>query len=287
MLTQPSFHALLSGSHLARCFQSKVVRLVVLLGAAVVATPRIASADCAPTRPATAEEQKGYADAFALFQRVAPPAPQGWESHDDPKDGVLKDVCAPSGQRVSQWRFLRGYERREGMVARQAEAQRKMTALMQDGQAKMKANEAKLADIRQKMNALTKKVQALMAAKKYEEVDAVNQEMAALEDEQAKLMNVGDQDAAAKAIEAEAKRDAGATFTLSVGETDLDTRAFTPVTVGDIKAVRQLLENDGNPWANLVVVLNPPSAAKSGQNVVRIDADPTRAEALLKAAKLR
>jgi hypothetical protein len=52
------------------------------------------------------------------------------------------------------------------------------------------------------------------------------------------------------------------------------------------KRYRQGLDNSGNPWLDIVVVLPPPSPGV-GQTVVRISGDPARAEALLRAANLR
>lgn len=63
-----------------------VVHLALALGAAFTLTPRIVFADCAPVRPATAEEKKIYADGYALFLRMAPGAPAGWEGNDGQED---------------------------------------------------------------------------------------------------------------------------------------------------------------------------------------------------------
>ena len=72
----------------------------------------LADQSCA-FRAATAEEQKFYADAFAQFQKIAPPAPAGWTATDTippgASNGVAKEVCAAPGKRVFYASFERSY----------------------------------------------------------------------------------------------------------------------------------------------------------------------------------
>lgn len=261
------------------------LHLALVLAAAMTATPRIVFADCAPVRPATAEEKKIYADGYALFQRVVPPAPAGWDMNDDTKDGVLKEVCSEVNKKVIQHRFSRSYTAKD-VVARQAEAVKKIQAVMQESQARAKANEAKLAENTKQMEALQAKMQALIAATKYAEVEALNKQTEALMQERMKLMNVNAQQEAMDAIGAETRRDTGAHFSLMFNVTDVNTSAFSPVTVGTIKALRQVTRPErGNPGsADFMVVMGP---AKGPQNVILISGDQARAEALLKATKFQ
>lgn len=268
--------------------QIQSARHVIFFAVIIVGIARLASADCtAIIRPATADEKKAYAEAWALFQRAAPPAPAGWVLHDSATDDVLKDVCADPGQRLSQWTFSRSYERTEGIEARRAEEQRKIEAMAKNLEALQKANEAKLAAIQQQIDVATKKMQALVAAKKYADSEAVSQEIAGLTEQQIKLMSYDGQDAELKKISAEAARDTHANFSLSVGVTDLSTSGYSAMTVPEGKGYRRAQESGGNPRVNLMVVLSPTTGTRVGQTVARVDGDPARAEALLKAAKLR
>lgn len=263
------------------------LHLALVLGAAMTVTPRAVFADCAPVRPATDEEKKIYADGYALFQRLAPPTPVGWESNDAQKDGVLKEVCAGVGEKIIRHHFTRSYTLKEGMDARRAEAERKVMAVIRDGQTTSKANEAKIADVMKRMQALQAKAQQLVAAQKYAEIEALSGQIEALTQEHLKLLNVNAQDAAMDAINAEATRDTAASFSRMLNVPDLDTSAFSPVTLGTVKALRQLIPAEGShpASADLMIVMGP--AAKGPRNVVMIHGDPARAEALLRAAKLQ
>ena len=118
--------------------------------------PVSAAEDCTrfPKRPATAEEKKIYADGYALFLRMAPAAPAGWDSSDAQKSGTLNEVCAPASEQVITHGFQRSYSQRDGLETRQANAATQAAAVGREVQATAKANEAKLADIKARMQAL-------------------------------------------------------------------------------------------------------------------------------------
>lgn len=105
--------------------------------AMTLSAPGVAWADCPfAVRAATAEEQKFHADTFAQFQRAAPPAPAGWTVKDSASNGALKEVCAKPGEKVLRASFNRSYNRsKEESNERQAEAMRKIAALLQENQA--------------------------------------------------------------------------------------------------------------------------------------------------------
>ena len=48
-------------------------------------------------RAPTAVEKKMYGDAYALFVRAAPLAPDGWQATDSPRTGTLPLLCVESG----------------------------------------------------------------------------------------------------------------------------------------------------------------------------------------------
>jgi hypothetical protein len=105
-----------------------LLALLALLGFA-----RGSSADCAPVRPATAEEQQIYADGRAAFRRMAPPAPAGWTAADSPSEAAIAEVCAAPSERVTRWGFTRQYERSAEELAKRLEvATQKTMALMQE-----------------------------------------------------------------------------------------------------------------------------------------------------------
>ena len=94
-------------------------------------------------RAATAEEQKFYADAYARFQKIAPPAPAGWTATDTipggASNGVATQVCAAPGQPVFYASFARSYSlAAQEVFAREAELGRKLSALMAENNAAMK-----------------------------------------------------------------------------------------------------------------------------------------------------
>ena len=64
--------------------------------------------------------------------------------------------------------------------------------------------------------------------------------------------------------------------------------AFSPVQVPAGKGYRQVFTTEnGLPHQDLFIVLNPGTPAKSNLTFVMINGDPTRVEALLKAAVLQ
>lgn len=260
---------------------------VLALTLAIAPPPVSAAEDCTrfPKRPATAEEKKIYADGYALFLGMAPAAPAGWDSSDAQKSGVLNEVCAPASEKVISHGFERGYSQREGLDARQANAAAQATAIGRAVQATAKANETKLADITARMQALQVKVQEAVKAQRMQEVEQLMAQTETVMQEYEKALNTSGTQAAAEAIDAEARRDLSASFNVRINVASVDTRGFTSVTVGTRPAFRQLTAAQGGmpAYAQYVVILG---GAAGAQTVVTVGGDPARAEALLKAAKL-
>ncbi len=263
--------------------------LVLMFGLTAALSPRPVSAadDCTrySPRPATAEERKIYADGYALFLRMAPSAPAGWDSRDGQKSGVLNQVCAPATETIAHHGFQRGYSLREGLEARQTEAANRAAAAGRDAQATAKANQAKVADIQARMQALQVRVQEASKAQRTQEVERLMAQMDPLMQEYEKALNTSGTQAATDAIDAEARRDLSASFNVQINVSAVDTRAYTPVTVGTTRAFRQLIPaQGGNPASvQIVVVIGPANAPRT---VVTVNGDPARAESLLNAAKL-
>lgn len=225
-----------------------VLRCALVLVAHTVVAQGVASACSIGVRPATAEEQRFYADAFAAFQKAAPAAPAGWTATDDihpgASNGVLREVCARPNERVHHALFRRSYKLAgQEAAARQAALERKLAALMQEQQAATNAG---------------------------------------------KPVNWEAFDAAKAKAGAEFERDSSAEFGFSVGHERSISDSFSPVPVPVGKGYRQAYARSiGVPHQDLVIVLNPGTPAKSGLKVVTISGDPARVEALLKAATLR
>ena len=99
-------------------------------------------------------------------------------------------------------------------------------------------------------------------------------------------MGVDQMNAASAAIDKDVARDTEASFAVTVGETNVDTSGFTPYTAPVGRGFRQTSDNRGNPEVMLMIVL-PARAGQPGQTVVRVQGDPARAEALLRAARLQ
>lgn len=265
-----------------------LVVLVVGLVVSLIPGEAVAADDCTKhsPRPTTAEEKRIYADGYALFLRMAPPAPAGWDSRDAQTSGVLNQVCAPASETVAFHGFERGYSQREGLEARQADAANRAAGVAREAQATAKANEAKVADIQARMQALQVKVQEAVKAQRMQDVERLMAQSDVLMQEYEKALNTSSTQASSEAIDAEARRDIGASFNVRINVTDLDTRAYTPVTVGATKAFRQLTPAKGGmpASAQFMVILGP---ATGPRTVVSVGGDPSRAEALLKAAKLQ
>ena len=255
---------------------------VLLVGA------RLASADCTGVdRPATAAEKKIYADGFALFQQMTPPAPAGWVLHDSPADGVLKAVCADPGQAKTRWSYNRSFERTEGVEQRRAEALKQTQAATQRWQKNRQTNQAKLAANEKQMTDNMQRMQALIAARKYTEMEKITAENEKLEKERITLMDTGSLDAEMKSIDAAATRDTYASFSLTIGEKNRSVEGFKPMPATVGRGFRQDFDSKGNPHTNLMLIVGPTGSNAGNQTVVMISGDPARADALLKATKLQ
>ena len=260
-----------------------------ILGSALsLAQPAALINDCTThaARPTTAAEKKIYADGYALFLRMAPPAPAGWTSSDGQKSGVLNQVCAPASATVSHHGFGRNYSQQDGIEARQADAAARAAKVGRDAQATAKANETKVADIKARMQALQLKMQEAVKAQRMQEAEKLMAQSDALMQEYEKALNTSGTQAASEAVDAEARRDTSATFNVQINVTNIDTRAYTAVTVGTARAFRKLTPaQNGMPASvQFVVILGPGTGPRT---LVTIGGDPARAEALLAAARLQ
>jgi hypothetical protein len=250
----------------------------------------MATAQCdGPKRPPTRAEAKAYADGFALFQRIAPKAPAGWAATDSRKEPVVTFICESPLYNFTRWSFSRTFNRSQvEMQARGDTALKKTVAVRARADARNKTKEAKLADLDRRQADLAKRAEAAATQQNFTALAAISEESNKLAAEREALMTDSAADTEMNAIDAEVTRDQTAQFTMIYGETDVAmSNAFKPMASAVGRGYRQdYQEKNGNPHADLVVVL-PPVAGVSGQTVVRISGDPAHADALLKETKLR
>ncbi len=270
--------------HYFRSISLSVVSVVMLSAA------RMATAQCdGLKRPPTAAEAKAYADGFALFQRIAPQAPDGWTASDDRKEPFITFICDSPLYNFTRWSFTRTFNRSAAqMQARGDAALKKTEAVRARAGARNKAKEAKLADLDRRQADLAKRIEAAAGQQNIAAFAAISEESNKLAAEREPLMTDSVAEAEMTAIDAEMTRDETAQFTLIYGETDVAmSSAYKPVASAVGKGYRQdYQESNGNPHAELVVLL-PPVTGVPGRTVVRVNGDLERADALLKATKLR
>ena len=270
--------------HYFRSISLSVVSIVMLSAA------RMATAQCdGLKRPPTTAEAKAYADGFALFQRIAPQAPAGWTATDSREEPVITFICDSPLYNFTRWSFSRTFNRSAAqMQARGDAALKKMEAVRARADAREKAKEAKLADLDRRQADLAKRAEAAAGQQNIAAFAAISEESNKLAAEREALMTDSVAEAEMTAIDAEMTRDETAQFTLIYGETDVAmSSAYKPMASAVGNGYRQdYQEPNGNPHTELVVVL-PPVAGVPGRTVVRINGDPARADALLKATQLR
>jgi hypothetical protein len=134
---------------------------------------------------------------------------------------------------------------------------------------------------------LAKRVEAAAGQQNFAALAAISEESNKLTAEREALMTDSVAEAEMTASAAGLTRDQTAQFTMTYGQTDVAmSNAFKPMASAVGNGYRQdYQENNGNPHADLVVVL-PPVAGVAGRTVMRISGDPARADALLKDTNL-
>jgi hypothetical protein len=268
---------------------SSQIRAISVVSVVMLSAARMATAQCdGPKRPPTAAEAKAYADGFAMFQRIAPKAPAGWTATDDRKEPTVTFICESPLYNFTRWSFSRTFNRSQAeMQARGDSALKKTEAVRARADARNKTKEAKLADLDRRQAELAKRVEAAAGQQNIAAFAAISEESNKLAAEREALMTDSAAETEMTAIDAELTRDQTAQFTMIYGETNVAmSNAYKPMASALGKGYRQdYQESNGNPHADLVVVL-PPVAGVPGQTVVRISGDPARADALIKGTKL-
>jgi hypothetical protein len=263
----------------SRRSRSAVVAFSLLLPC--VAPLAHADSECTPRQP-TPAETKSYADSYALFQRVAPKAPDGWTSTDQPPTGAVPRLCREYPNEPLRRHFERNFHLERGRQERDAQALQETTAAAQSQQATAASNQAKIAAIDTKINAFMQKSQAAAAAQRFGEVEAINAQMDALMQQKVALMGAAETDTQVTQIEGRQKKDTEATFALRFGTPGSEPRTGKPYrTTAGQGLVTDYDDDLGNPIHEVNVYFGGPQQA---QAVVR--GDPARVRALVDAADL-
>ena len=237
----------------------------------------LADGDCT-ARPPTATEKKLHGDAFALFQRVSPKAPDGWKATDT--GGTLSTLCVGSQLRRG---FNRSFALEQGRAERDQKAQQAYAAMMEQQRAKAAANQAAADAIDAKINALMLKVQAAATAQKFDQIEPLNMQIDALTKQKMALMGVNDMQAQSDRIAAEAERDTHASFALYFEPPKNEPQDGAPYRTVAGRARVAAYESKGNP-EHLVFI---EFGGLPEQAVVRVEGDPARVRALVDATDLK
>jgi hypothetical protein len=259
---------------------SAVLALVLLL--AFTNPPAHADGMCTPRAP-TAAETKSYADAYALFLRVAPKAPDGWTSTENPSTGEIPGLCHESGNQPIRRHFDRSFHLERGRQERNDQAVQAYAEMMKSQQARAAASQAASDVIDVKMNAIIVKVQEAATAQRFGEVEMLNQQMDALMKQKAALIGVDVAGARSDRIAADQSRDTEASFSLwfEAPSSDARTGKVFPAAAG--KAHLTAYDDHGYTEHDLRIFFDGgPQQAR-----VKIEGDPARVRELLEATDLK
>jgi phage gp46-like protein len=237
----------------------------------------LADGDCT-VRPPTTSEKKLHGDALALFQRVAPKAPDGWKATDT--GDTLTTLCLGSRLRRG---FSRSFDLERGRAERDQEAQQAYAAMMEQQRAQAAASQAAADDIDAKINALTLKVQAAVTAQKFDQIEPLNRQIDALMKQKMALTGVDGLEAQTDRIEADATRDTRASFALYFESPTNEPQDGAPYRTVAGRARVNAFESKGNP-THLVFI---EFGGLPEQAVVRVEGDPARVRALVDATDLK
>jgi len=257
---------------------------VATLACLWVTSPAQADGDCVE-RPATAAEQKVYADAYALFLKVAPAAPAGWTASDNPPTGAMPTLCKGTEGQPFRRGFSRQFTLEQGRQERQDEAIAAYTDMIRKSQEMQAKNQAAIAELDAKINANMARAQKAAAAQRFADIETINVETEKLAQQRAALSGMGgDMEAEAERIGADEKRDSTARFQLSFEPPPAGPREGQPYTTSAGRARVAAYDDKGVAYHDVTVDFDGQLAEKP---VVRVHGDPERVRALLDAADLK
>jgi hypothetical protein len=258
---------------------STVLALALLLSA--WSPHAYADGVCTLREPTTAES-KSYTDSYALFLQVAPKAPDGWTSTDNPATGALPGLCVESGNEPIRRHFDRTFHLERGRKEREDKAVQAYSDMIQSQQAKAAANQAAIDAIDAKINATSVKAQQAATSRRFAEIEPLNQQIDALMKQKTSLMGLGESDAQAAAIEADLNRDTEASFSLWFETPTREPRDGQPYRTAAGQAFLTAYDNHGNPQNDVRVFF----AGAPQQARVMVVGDPARMRQLLAATDL-
>jgi hypothetical protein len=242
-----------------------------------------ADGDCV-ARPATAAEQKVYADSYALFLKVAPAAPAGWTFSDSPKTGAMPTLCEGSEGQPFRRGFSRQFTLDQGRQERQDQAVAGYTDMMKKSQEMQAKNQAAIAALDEKINANMERVQKAVAAQRFGDIETINIETEKLMQQKSALMGFGEMEATSERIAADAERDSAASFQLSFEAPPAGPREGEPYTTSAGRARVAAYDEKGVAYHDVTIDFDSRLAEHP---VVRVRGDPQRVRELVDAADLK
>jgi hypothetical protein len=148
--------------------------VVSMLGAALPSAAQSDPSAClVPPRPITAAEKKLYEDGYAMFLRMAPPAPAGWTAEDSRQDKTLTFICGPAI--FTGFAYSRTFNRPFDQ-ARSDTALRKTEAVTAQAEARRNANAAQLADLERRQTELAQRMATLAEQGKIAELAPLSEQ---------------------------------------------------------------------------------------------------------------
>jgi hypothetical protein len=237
---------------------------------------------CTP-RPPTVAETRVFAAAYDLFVRVAPKAPDGWSSTDNPPNGEMPTLCAEYANDTARRSFGRNYRLERGRAERDAQAMQAYADMAKAQQAEAAANQEAVAAIDAQVNALNVKVQAAVTAQRFADIEPLTKQIDELMTRRSALLGYGELDATSARIQSDQSRDSEASFQLWFEAPKGGTREGRHYPTAAGKAFVTSYEDDGNPHDDVTVYFD--GTAQPAR--VRVSGDPARVRALVDATDLR
>lgn len=156
-------------------------------------------------RDTTASERANMMRILEAARRALPPAPAGWVIVNDDPPSVPQNLCMDFERKP--WSYGYGRTFRRADANKQAEMDAGTRAAADLMQADMAKKQPRLDAIMAKSQALTKRQVALIEKGDFNGATALNEQMAALQEEYRKVADEGDAEERGMAIMKEAMRD--------------------------------------------------------------------------------
>jgi len=224
-------------------------------------------------------------------KKALPPAPTGWVIRGDDQISVTSNICRDYEAAPWSYRFNREYQRVDDQDARN----RLIADAAAASAAALKLKQPRLDAIMARMNKLSQEQVALVQKGDMERAQAMNEEMAKLQDDYKKIIDEGDSDEQMAATLAEASRDMSMYIAVRVNansETPDSSAKSLPLPAGARAAYRWSTTRENVNEDHALILLGQwqptaegswkrvrhPNVTATAAQVISIDvqADPTR-----------